>query len=200
MKNIYDGIVALDANGKAEIKLPAWFEELNGDFRYQLTAIRTSGPDLYLEQEIVKNHFKIAGGKPGMKVSWQVTGIRKDPWAKAHQIEVEPEKPSKERGYYLNPELFNESPDKSIEWARHPDKKQHLKRLHQIKNEIKRPHESKNKLGEHSDFPNMTYSRFIVALLGIHLELVADVRTAWTFASDLCLSASILAVNLAART
>jgi len=40
-----------------------------------------------------------------MKVSWQVTGIRKDPWANANRIEVEEDKPTKERGYYLYPDL-----------------------------------------------------------------------------------------------
>ena len=38
-----------------------------------------------------------------MKVSWHVTGIRKDPWANAHRIQVEEDKPEKERGYYLYP-------------------------------------------------------------------------------------------------
>ena len=41
-----------------------------------------------------------------MKVSWQVTGIRKDPWANAHRIQVEEDKPDKERGYYLHPDLY----------------------------------------------------------------------------------------------
>jgi hypothetical protein len=41
-----------------------------------------------------------------MKVSWQVTGIRKDPWANAHRIPVEEDKPAMERGYYTYPELF----------------------------------------------------------------------------------------------
>jgi hypothetical protein len=35
-----------------------------------------------------------------------VTGIRKDPWANAHRIPVEEDKPAKERGYYMYPELF----------------------------------------------------------------------------------------------
>jgi hypothetical protein len=52
------------------------------------------------------SRFKIAGGASGMKVSWQVTGIRKDPWANAHRISVEEDKPAKERGYYTYPELF----------------------------------------------------------------------------------------------
>jgi hypothetical protein len=43
-----------------------------------------------------------------MKVSWQVTGIRKDPWTDANRIQVEEDKPDKERGYYLYPELYGQ--------------------------------------------------------------------------------------------
>jgi hypothetical protein len=50
-----------------------------------------------------------------MKVSWQVTGIRKDPWGTANRIKVEEEKPGKERNYYLNPDLYNQPAEKSIE-------------------------------------------------------------------------------------
>jgi hypothetical protein len=71
MKNIYDGVVVLDAKGRAWVILPEWFEALNQDFRYQLTAMGASGPNLYVAAEISGNRFKIAGGKPGSKVSWQ---------------------------------------------------------------------------------------------------------------------------------
>jgi hypothetical protein len=50
----------------------------------------------------------------GMKVSWQVTGIRKDPWANAHRIRVEEDKPDKERGYYIYPELYGQPEEKGI--------------------------------------------------------------------------------------
>jgi hypothetical protein len=62
------------------------------------------------------NHssFKVAGGTSGMKVSWQVTGIRKDPWANAHRVQVEEDKPDKERGRYIYPDLYGQSADKGI--------------------------------------------------------------------------------------
>ena len=70
MKNVYDGVVVLDSKGEAEIELPEWFGVLNKDFRYQLTAIRAPGPNLYIAEEIsdtTKNNsrFKIAGGTLG---------------------------------------------------------------------------------------------------------------------------------------
>ena len=103
MKNVYDGVVVLDANGEAWVELPAYFETLNKDFRYQLTAIGAPAPGLYVAQEIEDNRFQIAGGLPGLKVSWQVTGIRHDPYAEAHPILVEEDKDELERGKYLHP-------------------------------------------------------------------------------------------------
>lgn len=93
MKNIYDGVAILDRKGRAEVTLPNYFEALNEDFRYQLTCI--GRPALvYVSREIKGNSFVIAGGRPGMRVSWQVTGIRHDAYANAHRIVVEEEKPA----------------------------------------------------------------------------------------------------------
>jgi hypothetical protein len=95
MKNIYDGVVILGANGEAVVELPEWFESLNKDFRYQLTAMGAAAPDLHVAEEVNRNRLKIAGGNAGMKVSWSVTGIRQDAWANEHRIPVEEEKPFK---------------------------------------------------------------------------------------------------------
>jgi hypothetical protein len=120
MMNICNGNVTLDSNGEAVVTLPGWFEALNRDFRYQLTAVGAPGPNLYVAEEISENHFKIAGGRPGAKVSWQVTGIRQDEWANAHRIPVEQEKPELERGFYLHPEFFGAPEEKGILWATAP--------------------------------------------------------------------------------
>jgi hypothetical protein len=121
MMNIYNGNVKLDSNGEATVELPEWFGVLNKDFRYSLSALGAPGPNLYIAEEVAENRFKIAGGTPGAKVSWTVTGIRQDAWAKAHRIRVEEEKTERERGYFLHPELFNQPEEKSVEWARHPE-------------------------------------------------------------------------------
>jgi len=120
MKNIYDGTVILDAKGQAVVQLPDWFEAVNGNFRYQLTALGAPSPGLYIAQKISNNRFKIAGGAPGVEVSWQVTGIRQDAYAKADPMVVEQEKNPQERGYYIHPELYGAPEEKSIEWARNP--------------------------------------------------------------------------------
>jgi len=114
MKDIYDGVTMLDENGQARVELPSYFEALNKDFRYQLTAIGAPGPNLYVAEEVSGNHFLIAGGQPGAKVSWQVTGIRHDAWANANRSPVEVEKAESEKGLYLHPEAFGVPIEKSI--------------------------------------------------------------------------------------
>jgi len=99
--------------------MPDWFEALNKDSRYSLTPIGAPGPNLYIAEEISGNRFKIAGGASGMKVSWQVTGVRQDAYMRAHPMKVEVEKSEKERGHYLRPELFDQPEEKGIQWARH---------------------------------------------------------------------------------
>ena len=107
MKNVYDGVAQLDEDGEASVELPEWFEALNGDFRYQLTAVGRSAPGLHVAEEVSENRFKIAGGEEGLKVCWQVTGSRKDPWAAANTFEVEQDKPEEEQGRYLDPSLYD---------------------------------------------------------------------------------------------
>jgi hypothetical protein len=105
MKNIYDGVVELDQYGEATVELPRYFEALNRDFRYQLSCVGGYAP-VFVKQEVEKNRFVIAGGNAGLRISWQVTGIRKDAWANKHRIPTEVEKPTSARGKYLHPELY----------------------------------------------------------------------------------------------
>ncbi len=105
MKNVYDGNVILDARGEAVVELPDYFEALNQDFRYQLTCIGGFAP-VFIADKINSNRFSIAGGQPGMEVSWQVTGIRHDPVAEANRVVVEEDKKPFEVGKYLNPEAY----------------------------------------------------------------------------------------------
>jgi hypothetical protein len=61
-----------------------------------------------------------------MKVLWQVTGIHKDPWANANRIQVEEDKPAKERGYYIYPDLYDHPAENGISRLLFPKEKQEL--------------------------------------------------------------------------
>ncbi len=118
MMNVYNGNANLDTNGEAWIILPKWFEKLNKDFRYQLTAIGKPSPNLHIAKEISGNRFQVAGGTPGSKVSWQVTGIRHDPYAEENRVIVEEAKPVNERGTYLYPQGYGKPASKSLAYKR----------------------------------------------------------------------------------
>jgi len=54
-------------------------------------------------KELADRAFTIRSDNPRVKVSWQVTGIREDAYAKAHRIPVVQEKTGSERGHLLTP-------------------------------------------------------------------------------------------------
>jgi hypothetical protein len=103
MMNVYNGNAILDQDGAAWVEMPEWFEALNRDFRYQLTALDRPAPSLHVAERIAGNRFRIAGGEAAIEVSWQVTGVRQDAYARAHPIVVEEDK-GELRGRYLHPE------------------------------------------------------------------------------------------------
>jgi hypothetical protein len=127
-KNLYDGIAVCDDLGEAIVKLPAWFEALNQDLRYQLTPVGAPAPSLHVAAEVKGGHFKIAGGVPGLKVSWQVTGARRDAWARSHPLAVEEDKTADERGYFLHPEAYGHTTDRSVHRRHHAEAHEHLNR------------------------------------------------------------------------
>jgi trimeric autotransporter adhesin len=123
MMNIYNGNMITDASGLATVEMPAWFEALNQDFRYQLTTIGQRS-DAWIDTEITGNKFTIRTDKPNVKVSWQVTGVRHDAYAVAHRTAVEEAKPASEQGHYLHPELFGASDDQRVAHVFGPAPKQ----------------------------------------------------------------------------
>jgi hypothetical protein len=126
MMNIYSGNVTTDEFGVAIVTLPDWFEAENGDFRYQLTTIGRDA-HAWISQEVSNHQFKIASNATFVKVSWQVTAVRQDAYAKAHALVVEQQKPAQERGFYRHPELYGQPQEKSVQWARHPKERQQIK-------------------------------------------------------------------------
>jgi len=106
MRNIYEGSVILDANGRAEVKLPNYFSALNRNPHIQLTGVGTS--DVYVLEDVQDNRFVI-GGKPGTKVYWLVTGERADVSAEVIRrlMPVEQEKKGALSGRMLDDEFLS---------------------------------------------------------------------------------------------
>jgi len=95
MMNIYNGNIVTDSNGVATVILPGYFEALNIDYRYQLTCIGSFAQAIVLE-EVKNNKFTIQTDKPNIKVSWQVTGVRNDEWARNNRLITEVNKAENE--------------------------------------------------------------------------------------------------------
>ena len=105
MMNVYNGNATTDASGLAVIEMPAWFNALNRDFRYQLTTIN-SFAHVTVVNELKNNKFTIQSSEPKTKVSWQITGIRKDEFANLNRIPTEVLKEDHNRGKYLHPQAW----------------------------------------------------------------------------------------------
>jgi hypothetical protein len=113
MMNVYNGNITTETNGEAVVTLPEYFESLNKDFRYQLTVIGDFAQAI-VYKKIANNKFVIKTDKPNIEVSWQVTGIRKDPFAEKNRVVPEVMKSSDEKGKYLHPEAYGLGPEKGI--------------------------------------------------------------------------------------
>ncbi len=116
--NMYDGIALLDENGEAVIALPSYFLALNMEMTYLATAIGEPMPNLFMQKEVAPRYIffgtpvmRISGGVPNGRVSWQVTGVRHDPYIEAHPIVPEVDKSPEQivdKGEYVFPEFYAE--------------------------------------------------------------------------------------------
>jgi hypothetical protein len=126
MMNIYSGNVTTDDLGLATIYLPDWFEVENGDFRYQLTVVDGRFAQAVVSKKIQNHQFTIHTNVSNVEVSWQITGVRQDAYAKAHPLVVEQAKPANERGSYMHPELYGQPKEKQTDWGLRPKMMQHM--------------------------------------------------------------------------
>ena len=121
--NIYTGNITTDAEGKAVVQLPSYFEAENKDFRYQLTIVEDDDSAGFTQAKVSRkvkdNRFSIRTDKPNAQVSWQVMGVRNDAYMRAHPINVEEDKGA-ERGHYLMPELFGKPQTMQIGYSPAP--------------------------------------------------------------------------------
>ncbi len=120
MMNIYSGNVTTDEFGLATVTLPAWFQAENTDFRYQLTVVDERFAQAVVSKRIENNQFTIHTNATNVQVSWQITAVRQDAYAKAHPMVAEQVKGAKERGFYQHPELYGQPREKQTQWGVHP--------------------------------------------------------------------------------
>jgi hypothetical protein len=113
MLNVYSGNITTNAAGVATVKLPAYFEALNQDFRYQLTVIGSFAQAI-ISKEVADNRFEIKTNQPNVKVSWQVSGVRHDAVANANRIVDEVAKEKQNVGKYLNPKALGKPMEQQI--------------------------------------------------------------------------------------
>ena len=119
--NIYSGNVTTDASGQATVKLPAYFEAINRDFRYQLTVIGEF-VQAVVATKVRNDQFTIRTERPGVEVSWQVSGIRNDAHSRKHPFVAERPKEDDERGTLLHPEDHGQPESKGLRWRRSPER------------------------------------------------------------------------------
>lgn len=107
----YSGNVTTDATGRAVVKLPGYVEALGSDWRYQLTAIGSFSRAM-VEKEIADGSFTVRSEDPNVRLSWQITGTRIDPYAAKNPLQVVTDKPAEDVGQYLDPKSYGASPSK----------------------------------------------------------------------------------------
>lgn len=115
--NIYRGTITLNEQGEATVNLPNYFTAINQNISYQLTAVGSPAPGIYIKREAdATNTFVIAGGTANQKICWTVQAERNDAMLQQHpeNKEVEPMKRPGDIGKYIHPELFGQPADKAI--------------------------------------------------------------------------------------
>ncbi|MCC6463070.1 MAG: hypothetical protein IT260_21550 [Saprospiraceae bacterium] len=115
MMNVYNGNIITDNSGLATVELPDYFMKLNRDFRYQLTVIGAFAQAI-IKEKVSNNRFVIETSVPNIEVSWQITGIRQDPYANQNRIPNSVDKTPEEKGYYLHPKAYGLSEKQGIQY------------------------------------------------------------------------------------
>ncbi len=131
--NAYSGKVTLDGVGQAVVELPRYFAKINEAPRYTLTAIGAPMPNLHVAEEISEQalkageqaqpgaapsicSFRIAGGVPSAKVSWEVKALRNDVLLRTRGTPVERDKTGPEHGRYQHPELYGQPRERGMDY------------------------------------------------------------------------------------
>ncbi|MBL7749396.1 MAG: hypothetical protein JNM19_18290, partial [Chitinophagaceae bacterium] len=113
--NFYSGNIVTDANGKAVVKLPDYFEAINKDPRYQLTVIGAFAQAI-ISKKVQNNQFEIATNLPNIEVSWEVKAVRNDRRMQMTPFTDVVDKSANQKGKYWDPAAYNLPDSKNISY------------------------------------------------------------------------------------
>lgn len=123
-QNFYTGNTVTDSKGYAWVELPPYFEEINTQYKYQLTVVDDADAGGFTQVKISKkirgNRFQIRSSQPNVEVSWRVEADRNDPYVRMYPPRGIVEKDAVERGTYSHPELYGEDPSRGLAWLGMP--------------------------------------------------------------------------------
>jgi DNA-binding CsgD family transcriptional regulator len=66
------GVAEFGPDGRALVRVPEWFVPGDRMLHYQLTCVGGFAP-VFVEEELARGAFRIAGGESGVKVCWQLS-------------------------------------------------------------------------------------------------------------------------------
>ncbi|MFY9233298.1 MAG: hypothetical protein WAO58_02450 [Fimbriimonadaceae bacterium] len=119
-QNFYVGNVVTDSKGYAWVELPDYFQEINTNFKYQLTVVDDADSDSFVmakvSKEIRGTRFQVRTSAPNIKVSWRVDADRNDLYVRNRKPKDVVEKVGEERGKYQHPELYGEGPERGMDY------------------------------------------------------------------------------------
>jgi hypothetical protein len=99
MLYVYAGTAVTGDEGVVTVVLPDYFDALNGDARVHLTPVGRLA-FVTVGGEVQDNAFTIRSDPPGVNVTWLVTGVRRDAWARVNRVATVEDKPDAERSRY----------------------------------------------------------------------------------------------------
>lgn len=117
-QNFYLGNVVTDSKGFAWVTLPDYFQEINTNFKYQLTVISESSDfvQAMVSKKIQGVRFQIRTSAPNTEVSWRVDADRNDLYCQKKRPKDVVEKVGVERGTYQHPELYGLGIERGIHY------------------------------------------------------------------------------------
>ena len=111
--SIISGNAVTGTDGRVTVKVPLLFARYHTDVRYVLTPLGAAVVPYIVQELDAHGRFIIASDKPGLRVSWQLTGLRCDPSALKQPLRVDAAKPARYRGRYVQPALYGQPQSRS---------------------------------------------------------------------------------------